>query len=230
MDEGILNLNGRVIGNAVIGSGGTLSGNATVSGNLTNSGTIHIDINSSGGTSLVSVIGTASLAGTLEIALNPNAQLKTYTVLTSSAITGTFNTVTFKGTTPVNYSVSYLPTQVQLNLIKSNGSNVTGNGTIAGGSGAITFNVRATYNSRNQIVADMFYNDSGASVHFDNPVVTDLTFNGNQVTLNGTTRVHNQKVTFTATVTGGNPGALSVNLSNGYSANGNLTSGRILVQ
>ena len=230
VNGGILNLNGSVIGNAVIGAEGTLSGNATVSGNLNNSGIVHIDINSSGSASLVSVAGTASLGGTLEIALNPNAPLKTYTVLTSSAITGAFNTINFKGATPVNYSITYLPTQVQLRLIKFNGSNATGNGTIAGGSSLITFNLRATYNSRNQIVADMFYNDPGARVHFDNPVVTSLTFNGNQVTLSGTVRVHNQRVTFIARVTGGNPGALSVSLSNGYSASGNLTSGRILVQ
>lgn len=210
VDGGTLNLNGSVIGNTVIGSGGTLSSNATIGGTLNSSGKIHIDINSIGGTSLVAVTGAATLAGTLEIALNSNAQLQTYTVLTSSAITGIFNAVTFTGTTPVNYSVSYQPTQVQLNLIKLNGTNVTGNGTIAGSSSMITFNVRARYNSKNQIIADMFYNDPGARVHFDNPVVTGLTFNGNSVTLRGTTRVHNQPVTFVAIVTSGNPGTLSV--------------------
>lgn len=230
VDGGTLNLNGSVIGNAVIGSEGTLSGNATIEGTLNSSGGIHIDINSSGGTSLVAVTGAATLAGNLEIALNASAQLQTYTVLTSSAVTGTFNAVTFTETTPVNYSVSYQPTQVQFNLIKLNGTHVTGNGTITGSSSVITFNVRAAYNSRNQIVADMFYNDPGARVHFDNPVVTSLIFNGNRVTLRGTTRVHNQLVTFVATVTGGNPGALSLSMSNGYSASGNLTSGRILVQ
>lgn len=228
--EGTLNLNGSVIGNAVVGSEGTLSGNAAIQGTLNSSGVIHVDINSSGGTSLVAVTGGATLAGTLEIALNSNAQPQTYTVLTSPAIAGTFSAVTFTGTTPVNYSVSYQPGQVQFNLIKLNGTNVIGNGTIAGSSSVITFNVRATYNSQNQIVADMFYNDPGARVHFDNPVVTRLTFNGNSVTLSGTTRVQNQRVTFAATVTGGNPGTLSVSMSNGYSASGNLTSGRILAQ
>lgn len=230
VNRGTLNLNGSVIGNAVVGSEGTLSGNATIEGALNSSGVIHIDINSSGGTSLVAVTGVATLAGTLEIALNSNAQLQPYTVLTSSAITGTFNPIIFTGTTPVNYSVSYQPTQVQFNLIKLNGTNATGNGTIAGSSSVITFKIRASYNSHNQIVADMFYNDPGAKVHFDNPVVTGLTFNGSSVVLRGTTRVHNRPVTFVATVTGGNPGALSVTMSNGYSASGNLTSGRILVQ
>lgn len=74
------------------------------------------------------------------------------------------------------------------------------------------FYVRATYNSRNQIVADMFYNDPGARVHFDNPVVTGLTFNRNKVTLSGTVRVQNQKVTFTTAIIGGNSGSLSVGL------------------
>lgn len=228
VNGGTLLLNGSVIGNALIGTGSTLSGNATISGNLTNSGVIHTDINASGGNSLISVIGTASLAGTLEIALNANAPLKTYTVLTSPSIGGRFNQILFKGVTPAQYSVSYLPTQVQFNLKKLNGTNVTGSGTISGG--LIMFNLKATYNSRNQIVADMFFNDPGAHVHFDNPVVTALTFNGNSAQLRGTTRVNNRPVSFTATVTGGNPGALSVHLSNGYSASGNLTSGRILVQ
>lgn len=230
VNGGTLNLNGSVIGSAVVGSGGTLSGNATIGGTLNTSGRIHVDINSIGGSSLVTVTGASTLAGALEIALDPNAQLQTYTVLTSSAVNGAFNAVIFTGTTPVNYSVSYQPTQVQFNLVKLNGTNVTGNGTIPGGASMITFNVRASYNAKNQIVADMFYNDPGARVHFDNPVVTGLSFNGNSVTLRGTTRVHNQLVTFVAIVTGGNPGALSVSMSNGYSASGNLTSGRILVQ
>jgi hypothetical protein len=116
---------------------GTLSGIGTLSGDVfVNSGTIspdaegtltlgslslnsadvvdntlgslvYIEINSSG-TSLVSVVGPASLAGTLEIDLDPNAVPQTYVILTSSAITGTFDSVVFTGTIP-NYSLSYLP-------------------------------------------------------------------------------------------------------------------------
>jgi hypothetical protein len=107
-------------------------------------------------------------------------------------------------------------------------ANLTGKGTIAGGS--IIFNVKATHNSQGQIVADMFYNDKGAKVHFDNPVVTNLTFSENQATLGGTVRVQGRNVIFTATLTGGNPGTLSVSLSNGYFASGNLTSGSISIQ
>jgi hypothetical protein len=68
---------------------------------------VHIEIDSSG-TSLVSVIGSASLAGTLEIALDPNAMPRTYIILSSSGITGSFDAVTFTGTVP-NYTLSYLP-------------------------------------------------------------------------------------------------------------------------
>jgi len=115
---------------------GTLSGIGTMTGNVSaNSGTIspdvggtltlgslflssagsgalgslvHIDINSSGNTSLVAVSGSASLAGNLEINLDANAPIGTYTILTSSGITGTFDSVTFTGKTP-NYTLSYLP-------------------------------------------------------------------------------------------------------------------------
>jgi hypothetical protein len=114
---------------------GTLSGIGTVTGNVfANSGTIspdaantlslgsltlnpadqnalgslvHIEIDL-GGTSLVSMAGSASLAGALEIALDQNAQPGTYTILISSGITGTFDTVTFTGAIP-NYTLSYLP-------------------------------------------------------------------------------------------------------------------------
>ena len=231
IDGGTLNLNGSVIGNAVIGSGGTLSGNATILGNLTSSGIgsiVHSDINSSGNNSLISVTGATSLAGTLELGLAPNTPTGTYTVLTSSAITGAFNTIAFKGITPASYSIAYLPagapTHVQFNLLALNGGSAIGNGTIAGSAGVITFNARAARNSKNQIVAGMFYNDPGARIHFDNPVVTSLIFNGNQAILGGTVNVRNQNVRFTATLTGGNPGTLSVSLGNGYSASGNLTS------
>lgn len=233
IDAGILDLNGSVIGDAAVGAGGTLSGNATVSGNLTTTGKIHVDING-GSTSLVTVTGTAALANTLEVGIAANSQSKTYTVLTASAITGTFSNVTFTGVTPQSYSVSYVPagapTQVQLTVLKLNGNAVTGNGTIAGPSGAINFRLKAAYNSQNKIAADLFYNDAGGRVHFDNPVVTSLVFSGNQVTLGGSVNIRNQNVTFTVIVTGGNPGSFSISMSNGYSVSGNLTSGGITVQ
>lgn len=232
IDGGTLHLSGSVIGNATINSGGILSGNATVGGNLTNSGAVHVDI-TSGGTSLVAVTGTASLAGTLEVGITPNILSGKFTVLTASAITGTFSHVSFTQATPAQYTVSYLPvgspTRVELNVVMP-GANVVGSGTIAGASGPISFKVKGAYNSRNQIVANLFYNDPGAKLHFDNAVVTSLSFNGNEVTLGGTAKVNNRNVTFTATVTSGTPGSFSLSLGNGYSASGNLTSGGIAVQ
>jgi hypothetical protein len=130
---------------------GTLSGIGTLTGNVyVNSGTIspdargtltlgtlflnpadtldgtlgslvHIEIDESSTTSVVAVMGQATLAGTLEIDLDPNVRTGTYIILTSSAITGTFDSVTFTGITPKSYSLSYLPignpTFVQLDLI-----------------------------------------------------------------------------------------------------------------
>jgi uncharacterized protein with beta-barrel porin domain len=130
---------------------GTLSGSGTLAGNVfVNSGTIspdtnqtltlgslalspadpiggtlgslvHIEIDS-GGTSLVSVTGAATLAGVLEIDVDPSATPGTYTVLSSSNLTGTFDSVAFTGTTP-SYSLSYLPigspTFVQFTLFSS---------------------------------------------------------------------------------------------------------------
>lgn len=237
INEGTLDLNGSVIGNTVINSGGRLSGTASIAGNLTSTGVnsiLHTDINPNGSHSQIAVNGVASLTGVLEIAMGSNAQQGSYTLLTSPSISGTFNQVIFTGTTPLSYSLSYqpigAPTQVLFDLIQLNGSKVIGNGTVAGSSGTITFIVKASINSKNQFVADLFYNDSGANVHFDNPVVTSLVFNGIEATLKGIANVNNRKVTFTATVKGGSPGTLSIDLSNGYSASGNLTSGEILVK
>lgn len=237
INEGTLDLNGSVIGNTVVNSGGRLSGTALIAGNLTSTGTnsmVHVDINPNGSNSQITVNGVASLAGVLEIAMGSNAQQGSYTLLTSPTITGTFNQVSFTGTTPVSYSLSYqptgTPTQVLFDLIQLNGNKVAGNGTLAGSLGTITFTLKASMNSKNQIVADLFYNDPGAKVHFDNPVVTSLVFNGIEATLKGMANVNNRKVSFTATVKGGSPGTLSIDLSNGYSASGNLTSGGILVK
>ena len=156
-----------------------------------------------------------------------------FTALTSSAITGTFGNIRFTQATPAQYTVSYLPagapTRVELNVVMPD-ANVAGNGTIAGASGPISFNLKGALNSHNQIVATMFYNDPGAHIHFDNPVVTSLNFNGNVVTMGGTVNVRKSKVTFVATVTSGNPGSLSLNLGNGYSASGYLTSGSVSIQ
>lgn len=118
--RGTLSGTGTLTGNVFVNSGtispttnGTLTlGSLTlnsadpIDGTLGSLVAIEIDASS---TSLVSVTGTASLAGTLQIDLDPNAIPGTYKILTSSAITGTFDTVTFTGTIPNNYTLSYLP-------------------------------------------------------------------------------------------------------------------------
>jgi hypothetical protein len=86
---------------------GSLILNSAGSGSL--GSLVHININSSG-TSLVAVNGSASLAGALEINLDPTAHSGNYILLTSSGISGTFDSVTFTGTTPASYLLSYLPT------------------------------------------------------------------------------------------------------------------------
>lgn len=105
-------------------SGGTITlGSLTLSpADLPNTlgSLVHIEIDSSSTTSLVTVTGAASLAGILEIDLDPNAMTGTYVLLTSAGITGSFDFVTFTGPTP-NYTVSYLPvgspTFVQLDFL-----------------------------------------------------------------------------------------------------------------
>jgi hypothetical protein len=88
-----------------------------VAGSLTTSGTVLASIDS-GGNSKVAVSGAAALAGTLDIALAPAVTSGTYTyeVLTASGITGTFGSVVFTGATPTQYSISYLPTSVQIQI------------------------------------------------------------------------------------------------------------------
>ncbi|HEY5366684.1 MAG TPA: hypothetical protein VIL19_09420, partial [Casimicrobiaceae bacterium] len=101
-------------------AGGTLTLGSL---NLADPATVHIEVDS-GGTSSVAVVGAASLAGTLEIHLDPAAnKAGSYTLLSSSGITGTFAAPNFTGSTPANYSLSYLPsgvpTYVQLTIVDS---------------------------------------------------------------------------------------------------------------
>lgn len=142
IDGGTLNLNGSVVGNAIVGPEGTFAGNATVFGTLTNSGvltpgnsigTIHttnlvlnssslleIEIASGGTNDLLAATGTAQLAGTLKMDIDPNAPLGSYTLLSSSGITGSFDSIFFVNQTP-RYALSYLPngapTYVQLDFL-----------------------------------------------------------------------------------------------------------------
>jgi hypothetical protein len=101
-------------------AGGTLTLGSLV---LNSPSAVHVGIDS-GGTSRVAVTGAATLAGTLHIDLDPAAnKAGSYTVLSSAGITGSFDAVTFAGSTPANYTLSYLPdgapTHVQLDIFDS---------------------------------------------------------------------------------------------------------------
>lgn len=250
--RGKLSGGGTITGNVFANSGaispgagetltvGSLNLNSADPGNGTLGSAVDIDINS-GGTSLVAVTGTASLAGALQIKIDPSAQAGAYTLLTSSGITGTFDSVTFTGVTPSNYTLSYLPngapTYVQMTFDLTPAvvsSKVTGSGTFNHGGAPVTFKLSATRNANNQITASMSYNDVVAGVRFDNPVVTTLNFNGNQTTIAGTVNVlgtnPKKNATFTVTTTDNTaptPDAINISINNGYSASGTLTSGDI---
>lgn len=84
----------------------TLNSADTIHGTL--GSLVHIEIDPSHVSSLVSVTGAATLAGILEIDIDPAATIGTYILLTSSGITGTFDSVAFTGQSP-NYLISYLP-------------------------------------------------------------------------------------------------------------------------
>ncbi len=117
--RGTLSGSGLLTGN-VFANSGTISpdtAQALVLGQLTLSpadpmsntlgSLVHIEINP-GNSSLVGVLGSASLAGILEIDINPSATPGTYTVLAASSISGTFDSVSFTNATPT-YLLSYLP-------------------------------------------------------------------------------------------------------------------------
>ena len=138
---GIFLINGNLGGTCTVSSGGTLGGNGTigtlinngivapgnsigiltVNGNYTQnpSGTLAIEINDAGASDLLQVTGTASLNGILHISPEPGVYLEgtTYTFLTAATATGQFSS-SFSDQ-PLNYTINYFPTQVQLFLTSS---------------------------------------------------------------------------------------------------------------
>lgn len=133
--EGTLNLNGSIIGNALVDLNGKLSGNATVSGNLTNSGilapgnsigtinttnlvltpssVLEIEVASNGTNDLIAATGTAQIDGALEIITLPESfqRAQSYTIITAAGgRTGTFSTV--ESDVPSLLGVIYQPNAV----------------------------------------------------------------------------------------------------------------------
>jgi hypothetical protein len=77
------------------------------------------------------------------------------------------------------------------------------------------------------------YSDSASGIFFASTRVTILTINGNSAHIVGTGKNNRKNVNFTVDVTdNGSPGNndfFSIQLSNGYCASGNLTTGDLSV-
>ncbi|PWU14784.1 MAG: hypothetical protein C5B45_03910 [Chlamydiae bacterium] len=111
---------GNLINNGIVAPGGSI-GTLTVNGNYVQgpSGTLEIEIAPSGATDLLQVTGTATLNGILHVIPEPGVYLEgtTYTFLTAATTTGQFSS-SFSNL-PLNYTINYFPTQVQLFLTTS---------------------------------------------------------------------------------------------------------------
>jgi hypothetical protein len=115
---------------------------------------------------------------------------------------------------------------------------VDGNGSIAGPHGGqATFHMDVKLQKsgkRTQTVGSFSYNDPASKVSVSGNV-SSLTFNGNHAHFTGPTRGgrRGSVVSFIVDVTdNGTPGTndfFSVQLNNGYTASGNLTSGDIVI-
>lgn len=140
--EGTLLINNTYGGNVNILKGGTLGGTGTILNNVVNSGTISpgnsigtlnitgnytqttsgtyfVEIDGSGNTDLINILGTATLDGTLAIDLIDGVidSSKVYTILhADGGVIDTFSTVTTTNIPFYNLHVTYLPKDVQLTL------------------------------------------------------------------------------------------------------------------
>jgi hypothetical protein len=82
-----------------------------------------------------------------------------------------------------------------------------------------------------KVTGSFSYSDPATPIAFQAAKIRSLTFNGSQAHFTGTSKIGKKKVSFTVDVTdNGDPGTndfFSLQLSNGYSASGNLTAGNI---
>ena len=83
-----------------------------------------------------------------------------------------------------------------------------------------------------KLIGSFSYSDPASNLSFTSSKVTSLSINGNQAHFTGTAKLSKKStVSFTVDVTdNGTPGTFdtfSIQLSNGYSAGGTLTSGDI---
>jgi hypothetical protein len=113
-------------------------------------------------------------------------------------------------------------------------SKVSGRGSIERQGDKANFTVRANQ-SGDQLTGSLSFSDPAAEVSIAKAKVRTLTFNGNSADLTGLARLDNgTRVSFSVTMSDissdGSSDSFSINLSNGYSAGGTLTSGDIKIQ
>jgi hypothetical protein len=91
----------------------------------------------------------------------------------------------------------------------------------------------ASKGEKTGITGGLSYSDSALGIFLASTRVTTLTINGNSAHIVGTGKNNRKNVNFTVDVTDngypGNNDFFSIQLSNGYSASGNLTTGDLSV-
>lgn len=118
-----------------------------------------------------------------------------------------------------------------------NGDEVDGNGTINGPHGGqASFSVDAKFQKvkkKTKLIGSFSYDDPATPISFRSMKITSLIITGNQAHITGTGKIGKKKGSFTLDVTdNGEPGTndfFSLQLSNGYSATGFLSSGNIQI-
>ncbi len=86
---------------------------------------------------------------------------------------------------------------------------------------------------KTKLVGNFSYSDPCTPLNFRALKITSLSFNNNQAHFTGTAKIGRQRISFSVDVTdNGDPGTndfFSIQVSNGYSASGFLTSGNISI-
>lgn len=137
IQEGVLAINGSLVGDVIIDSAGTLKGSGTINGTVTNAGTIapgqsigaitvgsyvnngatyEVEVNGAGQSDLIHALSTATINGGTVTVIAQDFKFnapQTYTILTADAgVTGQFALLT--STVPSLMRLSYDPFNVQL--------------------------------------------------------------------------------------------------------------------
>jgi hypothetical protein len=161
--------------------------------------------------------------------------------------TGTYTSSGFTPTAPgtyrwiANYSgdANYNPIAGMCNdaneseLVQPPATQVNGSGTINspfGGSASFIVNAQfATGRRGNKITGNIDFNDPNAGFRMTQMKITGMAFSGDCVYINGTAKIGTTRVTFTVVACDleGGTDFYVIQISNGYSVNGFLTSGSI---